>query len=166
MSTTPPDANPPAPVRAVASRQGSLRSVLLLVVAAGTLLVFIVGVGDFRRKHNALAQMEWHCGTYVSRMGDTGTLPLNLEPDIADVRKARMIKLHWISREEARALRSQPEPVIAAYTVPIPCVLTAKGRAVAYFDNGAFRVEWVGPDEFNRRLAKQRDMIDERTHAP
>ncbi len=159
MSTSPSDAKDSHNKHTASPQKSSVRSLLLLLVATSALLVFIVGVGDFRRKQNAIAQMEWHCGTYTSRMGDTGTLPLNFEPDIAVSRRLRMLKVFWLTREDARALRGISDKIIVAYTAPIPRALAANGRAVAYFKDGAFTAAWLEPDAFDKHLKKQQDAI-------
>ena len=138
----------------------SLRTVVVLVVAAGGLLAFIAALGDFRRQQNALGQLQWHAGTYQLRMGDTDQLPLNLEPDVAPERQTKMIKVQWISREDARALREGTGQVIAVYSTPIPRALATDGRAVVLYEGGAFRVEWFGLDAFDEAMQAQQHEID------
>ncbi len=159
MSVPSADSHAAAELRAGSPPKHSLRSLLLLLVAASALLVFIAGVGDFRRKQNAIAQMLFHCDTYAARMGDTNTLPLNLEPDVAVTRQDTMIRVFWITRKDARVLRGQTGKIIAAYSGPIPRALAANGRAVAYFENGAFDAEWLTLDEFARRREKQKETV-------
>ncbi len=141
-------------------RKDSLRTLLVLVVAASALLAFIAALGDFRRQQNTLGQMQWHAGTYAMRMGDTGQLPLNLEPDIAPERQAKMIKVHWISPNDARTLREGAGRVIAVYSTPIPRALASDGRAVVIFEGGEFRVEWFGLEAFDQAMQAQQREID------
>jgi len=152
-------------VQSVASRRrgprkDSLRTLVILVVAAGALLAFIAALGDFRRQQNALGQMQWHAGTYILRMGDTGQLPLNLEPDIAPQRQTKMIRVQWISRDDARTLRESADRIIAAYSVPMPRALAADGRAVVIFEGGKFHVEWLGLEAFDQAMQAQQREID------
>jgi len=141
-------------------RKDSLRTLLVLVVAAGGLLAFIAALGDFRRQQNALAQMQWHVGTYGMRMGETAQLPLNLEPDVAPERQSKMIKVHWISPDDARTLRESTGPVIAMYSVPLPRALATDGRAVVIFEEGKFHVAWMSLEAFDEAMQAQRREID------
>ncbi len=160
---------PPAPPRRE-PRIDSLRTLVVLVVAAGALLEFIAALGDFRRQQNMLAQMQWHAGTYAMRMGDTAQLPLNLEPDVAPERQTKMIKVQWISSSDARTLRESTDRVIAVYSAPIPRVLAVDGRAVVIFEGGEFRVEWFGLEAFDEAMQVQQREIDrlkqQRSNAP
>lgn len=159
MSMPPADSHDPTELRPGSPPRNSLRSLLLLLVAASALMAFIAGVGDFRRKQNAIAQMLFNCATYTARMGNTNTLPLNLEPDVAVTRQDKMIKVFWITREDARTLRGQTGKIIAAYSGPIPRALSANGRVIAYFEGGSFGAEWLTLDEFSRRWKKQQETV-------
>lgn len=141
-------------------RRDSLRTLVVLVVAAGALLAFIAALGDFRRQQNALGQMQWHAGTYSMRMSDAGQLPLNLEPDVAPERQTKMIKVHWISRNDARTLREGAGRVIVAHSAPIPRALATNGRAIVIFEGGSFRVEWSDLEAFDQAMQAQQRQID------
>ena len=140
--------------------QDSLRTILVLVVAAGALLAFIAALGDFRRQQNALGQMWWHVGTYTMRMADTDQLPLNLEPDVAPARQSKMIKVHWINRDEARTLRDSTGRIITTYSARMPRALARDGRAVVVFEDGKFNVEWLSLASFDDALQAQQREID------
>jgi len=155
MNGTPPEAQPSAPATRPRSSGRSVRSILILVVGVAALLVFISLVGDFRRKQNTLAQMEWHEATYVSRMGNTVELPLNLDPDIPEARKDMMIKVKWIDANAARVLRGYDGPVITTWSSRIPQALGADGRAVIIFQKGKFRVEWMELPAFDQAMKEQ-----------
>jgi len=148
----------------------SLRTLLVLVVAACGLLAFIAALGDFRRQQNALAQLQWYAGTYEARMGNTTLLPLNLDPDVAPERQAKMIRTEWISPNDARILRGSSERVITTYSAPVPRALASDGRAVLFFEHGKFHVEWMDLEAFDQEMQAQQRLIDrlrqERTDVP
>lgn len=160
MSSTHTQSTPRTDTRRPRSFGQAVRTVVMLFVAASALLVFIALLGDVRRKQNTLAQMNWHVDTYAARMADTVQLPLNLDPDIPPARKAVMIKVRWIGRNDARALRTSDEPVFASYSTRIPQVLGRDGRAVIVFEGGTFRVEWMPVDVFDAAIEQQRERIE------
>lgn len=155
MNGTPAEPQPSAPPTRSGSSGRSVRSILLLIVGVAALLVFISLVGDFRRKQNTMAQMEWHTGTYASRMGNTVELPLNLDPDIPAARQALMIKVKWIDKNDARELRGYDGPIITTYSSAIPQALGSDGRAVIVFEKGKFRVEWMDVSAFDAAMKQQ-----------
>ena len=98
--------------------------------------------------------------TYVTRMADTDQLPLNLEPDVSLERQSRMIKVHWISRNDARTLRSGTGRIITTYSTRMPQVLARDGRAVVVFEDGKFNVEGLNLASFDEALAAQKREAD------
>lgn len=131
-----------------------LRSVVLLLISAGALLIFIALLGDWRREHNILAQLEAHAAEYASRMSEGGVVPLNLELNISRDPKSRLMDA-WLSPDEARILRGADRRILAAWTVPMLRVLGADGRGVIFFAHGRFNVEWVPLKQFDVLLAEQ-----------
>ena len=70
-AVTPPRRRPP--VR---------RSMVFLAIATIALVVFILILGDARRKRTALSRAAWYADTLSKQLGEGGTLPLNLELDV------------------------------------------------------------------------------------
>ncbi len=130
------------------------RSVVLLLVCAGVLLVFIALLGDWRREHNIRTRLDEHAAIYAARLGEGSTLPLNLELDVPRDPKSRLIEA-WISPADAALLRGRPDPVLAAWTVPIVRVLGTDGRGVIMFEGGRFESKWLTLEAFEKTLAEQ-----------
>ena len=149
----------PGALPAARRRVRILSSVVLLLLAAATLIVFIGVLGDIRRQSNALLQAERHAATYAGRAEGTGILPLNLEPEAQDESGAGMIPIEWLGPDEARLLRKCRERVIVARTVPVVKAMGRNGRAVVFFRNGQFDVEWVTLSEFDELHTAQRAEI-------
>jgi hypothetical protein len=148
-----------------AKRPPLLRSVVLLLLSAGALLIFILLLGDWRREHNILAQLEAHAAEYASRMSEGGIVPLNLELDDSRDPKSRLMDA-WLSRVEAQMLRGADRRILAAWTRPMLRVLGADGRGVIFFENGRFDVEWVPLKLFDSLLADQTSAIRRLSAAP
>jgi len=140
---------------AVRRRPQIVLLVVLLLVAAATLLVFIGLLGDFRRQGNALTQAKQQAAVYAGRSAGTGILPLNLEPEVGTESGAETISVEWLSAEEARLLRKSGSRVIVARTAPVVRALGRDGRAVVFFKDGRFDVEWVTLAEFEALRAAQ-----------
>jgi hypothetical protein len=138
-------------------RRSILRSAAVLAVATIILLVFILALGDIRRRNRAIDQARWHVGVLEERAGGTGVLPLNLEPAASPGRSRSMFE--WLNRDDARHLRASDRRVIAAYTVRPLQLLLRDGRAVVFFAAGRFDVQWVPISQFDELLAAQRDEI-------
>ncbi len=141
----------------VRRRKSILRSVLVLAVATIILFVFILVQGDIRRRQRNVDQAFWHAGTLAERAGETGVLPLNLEPVPTPGRQPGMFE--WVDRDDARHLRNSDERVIAAYTVRPLQLLLRDGRAVIVFERGRFDVEWMTLSRFDELFAAQREDI-------
>lgn len=148
-------------------RRRIARSILLLSLGSVLLIVFIIGVGDWRRQMRALDQCEWHASNLAARMGPGGALPMNLEPSPAPGRQSPMFQLEWTDRKSTRLLRETNDRYIVAQTVPVPQWLGTEGRAVVFYQAGELSVEWLTLTEFDkavaaraselRRLAEKRD---------
>ncbi len=145
--------NPNPPRKSVA------RAALLLTLATAALVAFILGLGDFRRQRNALAQMHWHASIYERRIGVGGVMPLNFEPDTAAGAERRMIPLQFLDHASAVRLRSSDKPVMVAQTIPITQVFGKDGRAVMTFKGGKFAVEWMTLAQFDALWAAQQGVV-------
>jgi len=143
--------------RSARRRLSILRSVIVLAVATIALFVFILGQGDARRRQRAMEQAQWHANTLSKRVGESGVLPLNLEPEPAPGRQTDM--LESLSRQEARYLRQSDRRVIVAQTTPVLRVFAPAGRAVIFFQHGRFDVEWLTVAQFDELHAQQQDEI-------
>ena len=149
------------PASADARRRSVHRSLALRAVAVLVLLVFIVGLGDFRRKRNALSQAERYADALRKRVGDSGIIPLNLDPEAFDELPQRSIRMEALTREDVRKLRERDGAFLIAWTVPIVQVLGRNGRAVVILDGGRHEVAWLTLDEFDVRRAEQRARLQE-----
>ena len=132
----------------------------MLLIATGALVAFILGLGDFRRQRNALAQLRWHANNYEHRVGAGGVMPLNFEPDIPPQGQRKMIPLQWLDRASAAKLRGGDRPVMVAQTVPILQVFGYDGRAVMTFKGGKFTVEWMTLPRFEALWTAQKQLVD------
>lgn len=141
------------------ARRSLGRSAAYLAMASLGLLLFILGLGDYRRQRNSLEQAKWHAAVYQRRLSDGSALPLNLEPEMPPEDAPPMIKWEFLDRDAARALRGGGEAIIAAHTAPVLQVLRRDGRAVVFFKDGRFEVRWVPLGLFETLSAAQRKRI-------
>ena len=136
------------------------RTVTWLIVATVALAIFILVLGDVRRKRNALSQAAWYARELSNRLGESRTLPLNLDIDVALAHEAKLQAFEWLTREEARRLRGEQRRIIVAWTREIRQILASNGRAVVFFQSGTFQPEWVTLAEFERFRAARDDDLD------
>lgn len=141
-------------------RKDVARTAVLLCLATGALVAFILGLGDFRRQRNALAQLRWHSNNYDRRVGAGGMMPLNFDPDVPPEGQRNMIPLQWLDRTSAAKLRGVDRPVMVAQTIPILQVFGYDGRAVMTFKGGKFTVEWLTLPQFETLWAAQKKLVD------
>ena len=140
-------------------RKDVVRNAVVLCLATAGLVAFILGLGDFRRQRNALAQLRWHATTFERRIGAGGVLPLNFEPDVPPEGRRKMIPLEWLDREAAGKLRGSDRPIIVAQTVSILQVFGRNGRAVMTFRGGKLSVEWMTLPQFDGLYAAQQEFV-------
>ena len=131
----------------------------MLLIATGVLVAFILGLGDFRRQRNALAQLRWHANNYERRIGAGGVMPLNFDPDVPPEGQRKMIPLQWLDFASATKLRGGDRPVMVAQTVSILQVFGYDGRAVMTFKGGKFTVEWMTLPQFEALRAAQQEIV-------
>ncbi len=131
----------------------------MLLIATSVLVAFILGLGDFRRKRFAIAQLRWHADNYERRIGAGGVMPLNFDPDVSPLGQRKTIPLQWLDRASAGRLRSVDRPVLVAQTVPILQVFGYDGRAVITFKDGKLTVEWMTLPQFDSFYAAQQEVI-------
>jgi len=136
------------------------RKAVLLCLASAALVAFILGLGDFRRQRNALAQLRWHANNYERRIGAGGVMPLNFDPNVPPEEQRKMIPLQWLDRASASKLRGVDRPVMVAQTIPILKVFGYDGRAVMMFKGGKFTVEWLALPRFEALWAEQQEMLN------
>ncbi len=135
------------------------RSVAVLVVATLALVVFILVLGDIRRKNTPLAQAQWYASQLTDRLGSARALPLNLDVDVSPAHEPKLRRFNRLTPERARTLRQAGRRVVAAYTNPINRVLAPDGRAVVFFEAGSFSAEWLSLAEADVVLAAQQSLI-------
>ena len=141
------------------SRSSVARTAVLLLFATGALVAFILGLGDFRRPRNALAQLRWHANNYDRRIGAGGVMPLNFDPDVPPQGLRKMIPLQTLDRASAAKLRAGDRPVIVAQTIPILQVFGYDGRAVMTFQSGKLFVEWMTLPQFEVLWVAQQERV-------
>lgn len=136
---------------ALAKRRRSIfRYALLLVVATGALILFILLLGDLRRESSALAQMKRYTGTLTARLGENRSLPINLEPDESPEPASRTYTFDYLSRDQAWLLRDRDKRTIVAQTLPVHQRLLFDGRVVVFFEQGRFTFEWLRMADFDK----------------
>lgn len=136
---------------------------LVLAVATIVLVVFILLLGDARRRRAALFQAEWYAAALSSRYGESPTLPLNLDIEPAGRQQIGSRIFKRLTRLEARRLRHTDHAVMVVWTQPVRQVLARDGRAVIFFENGVFRFDWLSPAEFDEAHAAQQAELDRLT---
>lgn len=153
------------PIGQIRSRRRSpFRSLLGLLLLSGVLLVFIAGLGDWRRRHNIEALLTNQAQKFATRTNGAGLLPLNLKPDDPVDPKSRLFE-GWLSSDEALALRNQKgAEVMVAWTAPLLRVLGRDERAVIVFRDGVFQVRWMSLSTFQEQ--KDRQQISGRPATP
>jgi hypothetical protein len=133
--------------------------VVALLVATVVLFAFILVQGDVRRRQRAMGQARRYVAALVNRLGEPGALPLNLDPAPAPDRSEGTSSIEPLSREDARLLRASGQRVVAAQTRPVFQVLLPGGRAVVFFADGRFDVEWLSLAKFDELYAAQQAEI-------
>lgn len=141
-------------------RKDAVRTTLLLLIATGVLVAFILALGDFRRQRFALDQLRWHANNYERRIGAGGMMPLNFDPDVPPEGERKMIPLQWLDRASAAKLRGGDRTVMVAQTIPILQVFGYDGRAVMTFNRGKLAVEWMTLPRFEALWAAQKELVD------
>lgn len=147
---------------AAADRRHSLRRSLgWRVLAALVLISFVCFLGDMRRRHTALTQMERYAAALSERTGDSGLIPLNLDP--ADILgdTHRPIDMETLTRSQAACIRGGGDPILLAWSVPLVQVLGRNGRAVVTFQGGKVEAAWITESQFAEwRSAQQARLAD------
>lgn len=141
------------------SRTPIHRSAIVLTVCTIALLAFIFVQGDSRRRQRAIDQLRRQAATLVERVGESGILPLNLEPDTDPTQQSKAVRVDWLTRQDVRLLRKSAGRKIVVQTIPVRQVLARVGRAVIFFEKGRFDVEWLTLAEFDEQYAAQLDEI-------
>lgn len=136
-------------------RKSLLRYAILLAIATGALILFILLLGDLRRQSSALAQMKRYTGILTARLGEKRSLPLNLELDVSPEQASGTPAFEHLSREQAWLLRDRDKRIIVAQTFPVRQRLLFDGRAVVFFEQGRFSFEWFRADDFDKLYAAQ-----------
>ncbi len=140
-------------------RKDVVRTAAVLCLAAAGLVAFILGLGDYRRQRNSLAQLRWHATNFERRIGEGGALPLNFEPEVPPEGRQKMIPLESLDRQAAARLRGSDRPILVAQTVPILQVFGRNGRAVMTFNKGKFAVGWMTLPQFDALHAAQQELL-------
>jgi len=148
-------------------RTSILRSAGLLIVATIVLVLFIAITGDSRRQTNAMHRARAYAAELATRIGEGKLLPLNLSPGGLAAGERQPIGMEWVASSDAYWLRRTGRTVVAAWSVPVVRALGADGRAVIFFEGGAFVVRWLTLREFGQSMAAQNAVLEKlRTQAP
>lgn len=139
------------------------RTVLLLAMATGALLLFIIWQSDGRRRNIAMNQAQAYALRVSDRIGSSGLLPLNLDPGSFSADTSGTYRMESLLRSQARLLRDADGPVLAAQTLPVYQVLGASGRCVVVFENKRFSSRWVTTSEFDHLAALTADQLGKLT---
>lgn len=138
-----------------------LRTMIVLAVGTIVLFVLLLAGRDVRWRQRAVSHAEWHAATLAKRVGKTGALPRNLEPLSVPAGSPRTVDLEWLPRDQAHRLRGVGHRLVVAQTAAPPQLLAPDGRAVIFFENGRFEVEWLTLARFDELRAAQQDAIQD-----
>lgn len=139
------------------------RTVLLLAMATGALLLFIIWQSDGRRRNIAMNQAQAYALRVSERIGSSGLLPLNLDPGSFSADTPGAYRMEWLTWSQARLLRDAEGSVLAAQTFPVHQVLGATGRCVVVFENKRFSSRWVTNSQFDHLAAVTADQLGKLT---
>lgn len=153
--------NPVESSRSTPHRLSIPQMIILLMIVAVVFIVFNFLLGDFRRKQNAIAQAQLHAQHYARLAGESGLLPLNLQPKIDDDETTRMFRMEWLSSDQVRKHRNSDTPVIIAQTIELPLFLSTNGRAVILYHKGKYTAHWMTIPKFNQQISQQQEIIDQ-----
>ena len=135
----------------------------MLAMATIALVLFILVLGDIRRKGTPLSEAMWYADELSQRLEGTKALPMNLELlDVPPEHRRKLQKFEWLTREQARTLRRTSERLIVAHTKPISRILAPDGRAVVFFHAGQFQAEWLSLSEFDKLHGVQQQILQRR----
>ncbi len=148
--------SPPKAVKPSRPHTPILRPIIVLAVGTIVLFLLVLVARDFRWRQRAVAHAEWHAVTLSKRVGEAGALPRNLEPLPVPAGSPRTVDLEWLTRDQAHLLRGVGRRLVVAQTAAPPQLLAPDGRAVIFFENGRFEVEWLTLARFDElRAARQ-----------
>ena len=136
-------------------RKSIIRSVIILAIATAVLILFIVLLGDLRRRSFAMSQAKWCQAQLQTRLGENRVLPLNLELDVSPAASSKTLHFESLAREQAWLLRESDQRIMVAQTAPIRRRLLPDGRAVVFFEEGRFGFEWLRDRDFDRLCGAQ-----------
>lgn len=153
--------NPVESSRSTSRRLSIPHMIILLLIVAVVFIGFNFLLGDYRRKQNAIAQAQMHAQHYTRLAGESGLLPLNLQPKIEDDEITKMFRMEWLNSLQVRKHRNSHSPVIIAQTIELPLFLSSNGRAVILYHEGKYTVQWMTSSEFNQNISQQQEIIDQ-----
>lgn len=136
-------------------KKSAVRQLVFLAVATIGLIIFILVMGDLRRKSAAMTRAQSYAAELSGRIGAGGALPLELSPHALVDSPSQTYRFESLGRDDAFRLRKSAVPVLAAWTGMIRADVLSKGRAVIMFEHGAFRVAWTGETAFHFQLERQ-----------
>lgn len=140
----------------------SLTKWLLLLVLGSIVLVAYIGLQrDLRLKRYTLEQATWYADKLSEKLGDSHSLPLNLDVVVPAESEAQMFTMEWLSREDARILRqSQQSIIVGRANRLLRRVLTPDGLMVVTFHNGQFKGEWLSQSEYESAMQSQHNELN------
>lgn len=141
----------------------------LVFLGLGTiaLLAYISLQRDIRLKRYSLEQANWYAAALTEKLGDSRSLPLNLEVVVPPEADRQMFDMVWLSREDARVLRHSSKPVIVGRSIhPFRRLLTPDGWMVVTFYNGCFTGQWMTRAEFEQAISEQKEELQRLASVP
>jgi|GEM_PF-2368480 len=144
--------------RLLRKRRRIIRSVVVLVVATGALVAFILVMGDLRRYKVAMGMVDLYVDQVSVRIRQQRELPIDLSlhaDKVTDAFSAASKNIEWLTRDEAWLMRQSDGPVMTAWTKPVHRRFLEDGRAVVFFEDGALQSVWLTPAAFEEAEKKQ-----------
>ena len=140
-------------------RNAIRRSIGFRIIAASIVIAFVCFVGDVRRKRIAVNQMDRYATALNATIGETGVIPLNLEPKQLLDSDHVPIDMTTLTRSQVACLRERDSLFIPAWTVRLIQVLGRNGRAIVTYQEGRAVQEWITESTFATRYAAQTDKL-------
>jgi hypothetical protein len=143
-----------------ARRSAVRRSLWWRAITVVVLVVFVCFVGDYRRRHIAMSQMERYASALGAQIGTSGVVPLNVNPDDLLGADDQPIDMETLSRDQVRCLRAKNQPILIAWSVCLTQVLGRNGRATVSYESGQAVPAWVTEDRFIERRKEQAALLE------
>jgi len=148
-------ADPPKSSVQSVQKRSTAGHLILLGAATVALIGFILLMGDIRRKSAALKRAEVYAAELTGRVGESGTLPLDLTTHEARDVPSQSFRFETLGRDEAFRLREREGDIMVAWTGLIRGDVLPEGRAAVFFMGKLFSARWVKETDFARQRTAQ-----------